>query len=124
MVTGIGNDPATFPSPTPTLPVVTASLQNLQAAETKAGTKARGTAPARNRALKSARNYLRALAQYVQAIADQLSVPATTTAKRSRWTRGWYRSGGDGCRIAPRGSARRHTCDVRDVGRRRWLSSR
>jgi hypothetical protein len=70
MVAGIGANPPVFPSPTPTLAEVTASAQTVMAAQTIAGTRAKGTASARNTKLSAYRTLLRQLGAHVQNVAD------------------------------------------------------
>jgi hypothetical protein len=61
---------AYFPSPTPTLAVVTSNLDALEAAETVAKTRAKGAAAARNLKLKASIADCFGLRAYVQSIAD------------------------------------------------------
>jgi len=61
---------AYFPSPTPTLAVVTSNLDALEAAENVAKTRAKGAAAARNLKWKASIADLFGLRAYVQSIAD------------------------------------------------------
>ena len=61
---------AHFPNPSPALPVVTAAIQAVNAAETTAQAHAEGTAAARDVALQTLVTYIHQLAGHVQSIAD------------------------------------------------------
>jgi len=63
------NNPA-FPAPVPALSALSAAVSDLQAAETVALTRAKGTATARNDKRAVVISLLRQLGGYVQAIAD------------------------------------------------------
>jgi hypothetical protein len=63
------NNPA-FPAPVPALSALSAAVSDLQAAETVALTRAKGTAAARNDKRAVVVSLLRQLGGYVQAIAD------------------------------------------------------
>ncbi|HEY5241142.1 MAG TPA: hypothetical protein VIJ22_06750, partial [Polyangiaceae bacterium] len=63
------NNPA-FPTPVPALSALLAAVSDLQAAETVALTKAKGTVAARNDKRAVVVSLLRQLSGYVQAIAD------------------------------------------------------
>jgi hypothetical protein len=61
---------ASLPSPNPALAAVSTALDELDAAETAALTKAKGTAEARDAALAKVKKLLRQLEAYVQLVAD------------------------------------------------------
>jgi hypothetical protein len=61
---------ANFATPSPALAAVTTALDTLDAAETAALTRAKGTAEARDAALAKVKTLLRQLEAYVQTIAD------------------------------------------------------
>ncbi|MGH7294731.1 MAG: hypothetical protein ACRELB_07360 [Polyangiaceae bacterium] len=69
VVHAMTNNPA-FPSPVPALSVLSAAVSDLQAAETLALTKAKGTAAARNDKRAVVVSLLQQLRGYVQAVAD------------------------------------------------------
>jgi hypothetical protein len=62
---------AAFPSPTPTLATATAHINTLATAEVVAGTRAQGSAAARDDQLRIVLADLHQLKSYVQAVADQ-----------------------------------------------------
>jgi hypothetical protein len=69
IVHAMTNNPA-FPTPVPALSVISAAVSELQAAETLALTKAKGTAAARNDKRAVVVSLLQQLRGYVQAVAD------------------------------------------------------
>ena len=69
VVHAMTNNPA-FPAPVPALSALSAAVSDLQAAETVALTRAKGTAAARNDKRAVVVSLLRQLGGYVQAIAD------------------------------------------------------
>ncbi|HEX3343024.1 MAG TPA: hypothetical protein VHS09_00575 [Polyangiaceae bacterium] len=69
IVHAMTNNPA-FPTPVPALAALSAAVSDLQAAETLALTKARGTVPARNDKRAVVVSLLQQLRGYVQAVAD------------------------------------------------------
>jgi len=69
IVKGMTNNPS-FPSPTPTLAQVTTAIDELQAAETAALTRAKGAAAIRNEKHTALVALLQQLRSYIQAAAD------------------------------------------------------
>ncbi len=70
LVTGIGNNPATFPSPEPARARVPGHIGDPHTPETAAKGRAKGAVQARNDKLKIVRADLRGLKGYVQRVAD------------------------------------------------------
>ncbi|MFT3775717.1 MAG: fibronectin type III domain-containing protein [Minicystis sp.] len=73
------NNPA-FPSPSPTLDVFAADIAALEDAETKAASRARGAAKARNARAARVRSDLAHLRDYVQRVAEEQTNPADVAA--------------------------------------------
>jgi len=69
-----------FPSPTPTLASFATDIAALENAETKAATKAKGSAALRNAKRKKVRDTLNHLRDYVQSVAETQATPAEATA--------------------------------------------
>ena len=76
------NNPA-FPAPVPALSALSAAVSDLQAAETVALTRAKGTAAARNDKRAVVVSLLRQLGGYVQAIADATPENGATIIQRA-----------------------------------------
>jgi hypothetical protein len=66
---GLAGNPA-YPDPVPTLPAITAAVEALQASQTAALTRARGTATVRNEKREALMKLLVQLKAYIQAQAD------------------------------------------------------
>ena len=70
IVLNIGNDPVLFPAPTPDLLTVTTNVDDLEAAEALAQTRAAGTAAARDQKYELVLDNVHGLQNYVQNLAD------------------------------------------------------